>query len=288
MDVSTKNKVGSTSSLDISPFLQELFVAAAKSVESTPSTALVPLFNCVVTAAKLQFAPSTDEKGKSRSRDYHEFDKVIKSLFSLIDACDCNSDSIVMIDQLCALIFQPELMIEEYKRFKEEPDDDSPIRDAFRRMVKISGTERPHISRIVVSRICASWLKLNDTAIPYKDDIVQLLVHKENLVHITSSFTYEGDSADKRDIELAASTNETSISRGFLLVFFSKLPDCDKNLSLTVQTELIQYIIVRLMHIVTLPPTSGSGLIMYGVSKLRRVDSSGTSSRKRISHSHPF
>ena len=258
------------SSLETSAFLEELFAIAAISVESTPSTALVPLFNCVVAAAKLRFATAANVKAKRESNDYHQFDKVIQSLFSLIDACDSNSDSIGMIDQLCSLIFQPELMIEEYKRFQEQPDDDTPIRNAFRRIVKISGTERPHISRIVVSRICASWLRAKDigsTAIPYRDDIVQLLVHKEDLVHVTSLFTYEGDPTNKNEIELAANTNETSISRGFLLVFCSKLPDVGSNLSPTVQTELIQHIIMRLMDLVTRPPTSGSGLIMYGVSK---------------------
>jgi hypothetical protein len=178
-----------------------------------------------------------------------------------------------MIDQLCALIFQPKLMMDEYKRF-QEPDSSTPIRDAFRRIAKMSGTERPHISRIVVSRICACWLKTNDiglTAIPYRDDIVQLLVHKEDLVHVTSSFTYDGNSASKNEFELAANTHETSISRGFLIVFFSKLPDCNKTLPLTVQTELIQYVIVKLMDLVTQPPSSGSGLIMYGVCDMTEL-----------------
>ena len=254
---------------DISLFLDELFATATDSVESTPSTALVPLFNCVVIAAKLKWSRSSDDDGNHRPDNYTQFDKVIRSLFGLIDACDCNSDTIGMIDQLCSLLFQPELMIEEYKRFQEYPDCDTPIRDAFRRLVKISGTERPHISRIVVSRICASWLKANVvglTAIPYRDDIVQLLVHKENLVPVTSLFTYEGNSVHENEIKLVANTNDTNISRGFLLVFFSKLPDPEKNLSTLVQTELLQYIIVKLNNLVAQPPTSGSGLIMHGVS----------------------
>jgi hypothetical protein len=247
---------------DIQPFLDEFFQHAITSVESTPSTALVPLFKSVVTAANIILL-------SCKTHDCTQLAKVIRSLFDLVDACDNNVDAVCMTYQLCNLIFQPTLMIEEYRRSQAEPDADIPIRDAFRRIVKSCGTQRPHISRIVISRICASWLQTKEigiSAIPYRDDIVKLLVHKEEIIPVTSSFAHDIIPAEEMEMEMVNNGNETNVSRGFLLVFFSKLPGIDKQLPSCVQTDLIHYVILKLLRLVARAPLAGSGLVMYGVS----------------------
>jgi hypothetical protein len=251
---------------DVKLFMDELFDTAAEAVETTPSTALVPLFESVVAAANARFVGAVVE-------NTHQFAKVVQALFGLINGCDSNIDSVYMIDQICALLFQPSILQDEYIRLQEYPNYESPIRDAFRRLVKVSGTDRPHISRIVLSKVCAGWLKCSEiglSAIPYRDDIVQLLVHKEDVVPVTSSFTSDAKSLNADGIELVANTDETSVSRGFLLVFLSKLPDIP-NLSPPMLTELLHYIIEKLVDLVILPSTSSSGLIMYGVRSHRNL-----------------
>ena len=255
----------------INLLMDDVFDLAVDAVEATPSTALVPLFNSVVVVANAWYVKSIENQNDNASQDEPQFSKVIATLLDLVDGCGGNVDSIYMIDKICTLLFQPTLLLQEYQKLQENVDAETPIRDAFRRLVKMSGTDRPHISRIFLSRACAGWLmcsKVGVPAIPYRDDIVQLLVHKEEIVPAASSYSPGNVSNDFDGILLVQNTDETCVSRGFLLVFLSKLPDIGSDLSPCVLKELLQYIILKLMNMVALAPTSSSGLIMYGVSLL--------------------
>jgi hypothetical protein len=255
---------------DIDQFIDDITGSAIDAVEASPSTALVPLFDSIVAVANFRFVEPVGNQMETNSSDSAQFSRLILALLDLVDGCDSNADSVSMIDKVCALLFQPTLLLHEYRRIQENPNDESPIREAFRRLVRFSGTERPHISRIVLSRACTGWLKCNEvgvSGIPYRDEIVQLLVHKEDIVPVTSSFTTSQVKSGHDDrMSLLPNTDETCVSRGFLLVFLSKLPDVGKGLSSSVLRDLLHYVVLKLVELVTLAPTSSSGLIMYGVS----------------------
>ena len=152
------------------PFIDDIFDNAADAVESVPMNALVPLFNCLVTAAKSRFSGSDS---KIVGNDVEHLDKIIKALFGLFDEAENSNDAMYFLDETCALIFQPALLLDEHMRLQVDPDCLTPIRDAFRRLIKAAGTQRPHISRVVLSRICAGWLggtnaETGLSAIPYR------------------------------------------------------------------------------------------------------------------------
>jgi hypothetical protein len=62
---------------------------------------------------------------------------------------------------------------------------------------------------------------------------------------------------------LGYQTDETSVSRGMLLIFFSKFPDAEDGLSKKVLEELVHFVIKELSDIIR---PSGPGLIVFGVS----------------------
>jgi hypothetical protein len=252
----------------INIFIDDLIGSAVDAIEASPAAALVPLFESIIAVANFRFVESTVNQMENFSANLVHFSKVTLTLLDLVDGCDSSHDSIYMIDKICALLFQSTLLLQEYRILQESPSYEAPILESFRRLVRMSGTERPHISRIVVSRACTSWLKCSEVgvpAIPYRDDIVQLLVHKEDIVPITSSFSSDAKAFYEDRISLVPNTDETCISRGFLLVFLSKLPDIDNRLSSTVLKDLLHFIVLKLVRLVALAPTSSSGLIMHGV-----------------------
>jgi hypothetical protein len=159
-----------------------------------------------------------------------------------------------MLNGICALIFQPKVLAEEYNRLENNPDCETPIRDAFRKLIGMAGTQRPHITRSVLCRITVGWLggdesdksSLGLNAIPYRDDIVKLLLHKE--LKIDESSANQSRGGDQSGVaEIPAHTNELSVTRAFLLVFLSKLPDPSAGLSEKVLKELLHYVILRLL-----------------------------------------
>ena len=229
--------------IEVKSLLDDLFEAAADAVQSAPSNAIIPLFNCLVASSKSRFSKKADEKGLILiPEDIRYLGKVIAALFGLVEDSKNTNDAMYMMDEICSLIFQPALLHDEYLRLQDDSGCDTPIRDAFQRFVKMAGSQRSHISRVVLSRLCASFLRTVDTpqfdiglsAIPYRDDIVNLLLHKDERMSLASTSS-QGSTEKSRNgddsMRLLDNTDETSVSRGFLLVFLSKLPDIDSGLS---------------------------------------------------------
>jgi hypothetical protein len=100
--------------------------------------------------------------------------KIIDSMFSLLENAEYGVDFIHMLDDICGLIFSPCFLLDEYKRLENNGESETPIRDSFRRLIKMAGTRRPHIGHIAISRICSGWFVPDDeqlvgiSAIPYR------------------------------------------------------------------------------------------------------------------------
>jgi hypothetical protein len=235
-----------------------LFEEAINSVEATPSTALVPLFNCVILTAK-HFFLKKDSTMTICNSDAPYLERVINAMFGLVEDCRNSSDAMAMLDEICTLIFHPDLLNDEYERLERDQDCLTPIRDAFRRTIKMAGSQRPHIGRIVLSRICSGWLGhcnadidpsiIGLSAIPYLKDISNLILHKEERIEESgSSQSTHVIGNDEESVRIPEYTNETSVTRGFLLVFLSKLPDPDKGLSPRILNELLHPMILETLE----------------------------------------
>lgn len=254
--------------IELQGFMRDLFDVAVESVEATPANTIVPVFASVISAAHaclLVNPPIIVEE--------QPIPKVVSALFGLLDACDNSNDAMHMMDDMCSLLFQPTLLLNEYTRLEQHPECETPIRDSFRRLVAMAGTQRPHIYRVVLSHICAGWLSGNDpglTSIPYRDDIADLLVLKEDLIPVASAFMEVGQ--QQSSFTKKRETHETSIAREFILVFLSKLPHENSGLAPKVLHELLHPVMKQLMQLVTRPPPSGATLIMLGVSRQQQQE----------------
>jgi hypothetical protein len=147
-----------------------------------------------------------------------------------------------MLDEVCALLFQPNLLIDEFERLQRDGDEaQAPIRDAFRHLMEMAGKTRPHISKAVLCRISVAWLGNHSKksaqmgaglgAIPYRKDIANLLIHKEARIDeaCAQQVPWETDK-QVQAMDLPAETNEMSVARGFVLTFISRLPDENEGL----------------------------------------------------------
>lgn len=250
-------------------FVCDLFDEAIESVKSVSLDTHVPLFNCLSELATARF------EGKSR---HHiavkpgDIAKLVEAVYTLYEHAPTGADSTYMLDEMCALMFRPALLLEEYYRLKEGRGDESPIRDIFRRLIANASTHRPHVTRIVLSRMAAAWLSpvgdvcedIGRSSIAYREDIAAFLLRKEENVALEGLSYQKEVSGENGRLQLAKGTDNTSISRGFVLVYLSKLPDLDK-LSKPVLDELIQYLIDEFLEIVVLQDES----ILYAVSLAR-------------------
>jgi hypothetical protein len=154
-----------------------------------------------------------------------------------------------------------------------ESDSDcaTTIRDAFRKLIGMAGVQRPHVMKSVLCRITVGWLgedesdtsSLGLNAIPYRDDIVKLLMYKELKMDESAANQSQGrvlSGVAKIPLE----TNELSVTRAFVLVFLSKLSDPENGLDNKVLKDLLHHVILGLLAEVA--PTSGThpSLIMKG------------------------
>ena len=131
-------------------------------------------------------------------------------------------------------------------------------------LLKLS-QRKPHISAAATSYITAAWLGIDSeegrktmglSAIPYRKDIVRLLAYKEDKVEGAAAFqnaalTTNGSRVDiigeTASLDLPTDTNAQSLVRGFLLVFFSKLPNPGEDLDGRVLVDLCHKIILDLL-----------------------------------------
>jgi hypothetical protein len=169
----------------------------------------------------------------------------------------------------CALLLlYPTNLYDEYQQLLVDTGYPSPVRYAFRRWILMAGKNRPHISRIVLSRVCSGWLNChqsnpttaipnNDTtsvavsAIPYLTDILNLLAIKHDTIEesgISQALLYNDNSL--HEVKVPDETNESSVIRAFLLVFLSKVPDPDNGLSPSVLKGLLRPLILQIFDLV--------------------------------------
>lgn len=157
-----------------------------------------------------------------------------------------------MLNEMCKLIFNQKLLLEEYNfSFANDNNDNMPILSAFERMMSLGGTTKPHINATAVSRISAAWMchdgfeaDMGVCAIPYRTHIANLLFYKE--CKLDESTANQALSKDQWSGALPEATDDLSITRGFVLLFLSKLPSPEV-MSNIVLKELIHFIIMYLL-----------------------------------------
>lgn len=251
-------------------FVQWILHEALDAVDAAALDAVVPVFNCVLEGAKLCVGGRRVGKIGSDQQYVETLEKIIDSLVGLMSAASLSHEGVYMLNQLSSLIFQPRLMQEEYHRFKEVKEPKMPIRDGFRKLIKIAGTERAHINRSVLCKITVGWLGVDSNdksniglnAIPYCDDIVNLLVHKEVRKDEATTNQSRGQQID--GMKIPTETNELSLTRAFVLVFFEKLPDLGNGLNPEVQKNLVEPVILGLLHKAEPIRSTKPSLIMKG------------------------
>jgi hypothetical protein len=259
-------------SSEVESFVNKVFDETADAVEATPLSALLPLFRCVVVAATGRFSPQADKAVVLDKENLQHLEKVVRALFSLMEECKNSGESMLMLSEISSLLFQPHLLLDESTRMLEDADSLLPIRDAFRELMKIAGRSRAHVSRAVLCRIASGWLgsegEAGISAIPYRDDIADLLLYKEEVVDVSAA-NQSIDLAEKAAgvLEVPDSTHELSVARAFLLVFVSKLPAIDNGLQPRVLSDLLHGLIFRIIDDIR---PSGVGIIMCGTAEYCR------------------
>jgi tRNA G18 (ribose-2'-O)-methylase SpoU len=281
----------SNSSLPASRELHDQIInVALDSVNACPANALPVLFETAVSSAKQSFDMFTDEE-KLRSNAYAKnIGRIIDTFFSIMNDTAKNSTRAYMLNVTCSLIFSPKSVSDEFASLQRIKDGggkvnmriNAPIFQAFRKLIEQAGSSKPHISKYVMSYISAGWLgdqeekaKIGLAAIPYRQDIAKLLIHKEEKQDkstaqqegLVKAFN-EGNSATLPD-----GVPHSSMARGFLMVFISKLPDPD-DMGKNVLEKLCHYLIMWLLdNICLVNERSGKVLLTTGsleyVQKIR-------------------
>lgn len=248
--------------------------AACTTGYEAPGLALSALFDTAVLSSKRSFAEMKLHEDYDTRMYSKNLSKIIESLFVILDGTDHSPNRNYMLSVVCSLIFRSDMMLEEYRHLeylKNEnapfnTSEEAPILTAFRRLIQEANTTKPHISRYALSYISAGWLSeesnCGKAAIPYRDDILMLLIHKEVKIH-QSNAHQEGLVKQHNDGEYSSlpdNTPSSSISRGFLMIFLSKLPSAD-SMSPVVLKELCHFLIIRLLDDICLPD---KGMFIYG------------------------
>jgi len=257
---------------EINTLVDDLLKEGMVASSITPSDAIKPLFDCIIMTSRKWICASSKYNPQQVETLYIEnLTNITKTLLSLIKQSTRSRESAYMLNEFCALIFQSKLLQEEYERIQKDPSKcRTPIRDAFRQLIKMAGRQKPQIIRAVLCRITVGWLGdvnsdcMGISSIPYRDDIVQLLLHKEAKKYESSSNQSMEEIPTSGVLEIPANTNELSITRAFLLVFFCQLPDPKARLNSTVKTELLHYIILELLKQATPEKRTHPSLVMRG------------------------
>ena len=265
----------SANSSSLRQFHDQIIDTALDAVNATPIKGILALFGCVITAAKNCFNLFNEVHKKDRVKSYiQNMTKIIDALFTIMDDTSHNPTRSYMLQCTCSLIFRPERLMDEYNVFqlcKEEGmhlnDIVLPIRSAFRKMIKMAGTHKPHISQHALSYISFAWIgnkgEIGLSAIPYREDIARLLIHKE--AKLDEANTHRKELVNDDDIQqeggmatLPTGTPDTSIARGFLLTFISSLPNVEDDLPKDTKTKLCYYLILWLLDEVCLQELVGA------------------------------
>ena len=266
-------------------FYNNVIDSALDAVNATPAKGLLALFGCAVTAAKNAFEST---KHQDNVKMYTKnMTKIIDALFTIMDDTAHSATRAYMLQSTCSLLFSPKRLSEEYKIFQICRDEGVPlgdivlpIRSAFRKLINLAGTQKPYISKYALSYISAAWLDKDNgiglSAIPYREDIAKLLIHKEAKLDETTSHK-EGLVQDVELKEeggfatLPTGTPDTSVARGFLLFFLATLPNIDSGLEQDVKTKICYYLTLWLLDAVCLKIPEDGAVMVSGASHYCQV-----------------
>ena len=268
---------------EVHKLLEDLLDSAADAVDGAPAGALIPLSKIVLLAGNRWIDVSIDEGAaidvQTKDRIYAKnVRRVVDCLLTLMDECHVSSESTYMLNEMCGMLFQHKLLFDEYQRLTRNPDYQTPIRGAFRSLIAMAGTQRPHVTKSVISRITVGWLGIDSedsavkerslglSAIPYREDILNLLLHKETSVEESGSNQSARRHTDKAStaLDLPQHTDELSVTRGFLLVFLSKLPSVGEGLHPDVLKQLLHFVILQLLEKATPAKSNHPSIVMKG------------------------
>ncbi|KAL3796147.1 hypothetical protein HJC23_000650 [Cyclotella cryptica] len=241
---------------------------AKESVESTPVIALSPLFQSVVASGDNIITLHSAQRSENKPEDHPFLDSLqatIATLFAILDEENTSSSWVYMLHEICKLIFRPKLLREEYETaYTIDKQISMPVLRAFEKLLVMGGTSKPHICKTAVSMISSSWLGEEDSkdtgilAIPYRNHIIDLLIYKEGKVD--QSALHQSSYQETVDGLLPEKTDVSSITRGFVLVFLSKLPSTEL-ISKVVLADLVHFVIDGLLDIGCAGPAIGKPFI---------------------------
>lgn len=268
----------------------QIMNVAIKSVNACPVNALPVLFEAVCGSAREILKRFGEESSIDSHTHIKDVARIIEALFAVIKDTSRSSTRAYMLNVTCSLIFSPKLMKAEFDTLQQIKSKggkpnlklDAPILSAFRKMMDEAGVSKPHISKYILSYAVVGWLgtdtekdKMGLAAIPYRQDIAKLLIHKGEKVEKTAAHQ-EGlvKSYDEGDFAtLPEGVPSSSIVRGFLMVFLSKLPD-PNSMNKDVLIKFCHYLIFWLLDNICVPvERSGKALLTTGsteyVQKIR-------------------
>ncbi|CAJ1961861.1 unnamed protein product [Cylindrotheca closterium] len=250
--------------------LHDILEAAFAAAPRTATYACLPLFNSILLASKNWVNNRAAESEEAEKLYVEKLKRIVDALLALMKKSHTSQETMDMLNETCAFIFHPKLLNEEESRIQKSARCPTPVRDAFRKLVKMAGTMRSHILKAALCRITVSWLgtdetRLGQNAIPYREDIVKLLLHKEQKIEESAKNQSMVTNTDGV-MTIPAATNELSVGRAFILVFLSKLPSVDNGLDKRVLHELLHPIILELLKETAPTKSSAKNLIMKGTT----------------------
>lgn len=255
---------------DAQSLLHDILEACFQAVPKTPTYACLPLFNCILLASKNWICTCTSDSEEAENLYVAKLKRIVDALLELMKKSHTSQETMDMLNETCAFIFQPKLLEEEQNRIQKKATCATPVRDAFRKLVKMAGTQRSHILKAALCWITVGWLgtdeaHLGQNAIPYREDIVKLLLHKEARIE-ESARNQSKMTNTEGAMTIPDETNELSIARAFILVFFSKLPNSENGLDNRVLRELLHPIILQLLVETAPVKSSAKNLVMKGTA----------------------
>lgn len=269
--ISSLDEAPESKAVEADKLFEDILDAALHAIENTPSYACRPLFDCILLSGRQRILILKGDIDEGEKIYVEILRKTISGLLALMKKSHTSQETMDMLNEICKLIFQPRLLAEEFKRIERDNKCATPIRDTFRTLIKMAGTQRTHIAKAVLCRITVAWQgeseerksSLGLNAIPYREDIAKLLLHKE--AKVDESARNQSDGSNVSGVtEIPIQTNELSISRAFVLVFLSRLPNSSGGLNEKVLKELLHYLILKLLKETAPNKSNAKSLIMRG------------------------
>ncbi|CAB9504885.1 Tar (HIV-1) RNA binding protein 1 [Seminavis robusta] len=273
----------------VDDFLQEFRKVAFASVHGIPVDAMMAFFQCIAVTARRQLSVPERPVGNENENEMDASDDVdpsvigdfIDAFMTIMEERVSSHDTLYMLNEFCGIIFQRDLLLQEYRRLLQDPvAGETPIRDAFRKLMSLAGTTRPHISRVVLCHATVGWLGGSQIdassdnpsaglgAISFRKDIVELLLHKESRVNEVTANQSVNDDSFNQGFTIPPGIDESSVARGYALIFFSKLSDPQSGLHPDVLKDLVHHTIFGLLDKVSSDPKQkkkgSSNLVMLG------------------------